>query len=203
MENVAFSLEAMLPLEMIRAHTNLIDCISTPDNLLILHRDAAFEAAQRYTGLWFRGKRWQTEQVKLVRKYRPKVVHKLKYPPLDGNIYLYGGTIGGAKVVRVAIDACAVTIQVPSLSSYEFNRCCDPCAAQDQDRLAYWTGLECAADFPPGIREGMLKFIAYNVSNTGEVGTASVGGSVLRPVVQDPVVASGAGAMWHQYRRYC
>lgn len=198
-------LEAMLPLPLIRAHIKANDIVTITDEQLTLYRESAFEAAQQYTGLWLRGKKWVNEVIRVGNRPKPVITYKLKYPPSDGTIYLYGDRIGAKRVIYVTPGACSVDI--PTGHDWlKFNDCCDPCATPDQDRIAYWTGLDCAGDFPAGVRVGMLKYIAFNVSNAGDISFShlnernAVGN---RYVSNDPVEASGALAEWHRYRRMC
>lgn len=203
--NVNMDLEALLPLGLIRAHIKANDIVTITDDQLSLYRESAFEAAGQFTGLWLRGKRWVTETVKTGKRMKPVIAHKLKYPPLEGRIHVFGDIIGGSRIIHVTPGACSVDI--PTGNDWlKFNDCCDPCSTPDQDRIAYWTGLDCVGDFPAGIRMGMLKYIAFNVANPGDIGVTTLNSRPVadfRVISNDPVTASGALSEWHRYRRIC
>lgn len=205
--------ESVLPLASIRAHTKTDDVVSVPDAQLELHRSAAIEAAEQFTGLAIRARRRITERVGLplppATSFGPRRqrdhVHRLKGGSADGVVYAFGSE--GARldqIVPVPIGATEVRLPA-SLFGLTLDRCCDPCGGSGGVlTVSYVVGFRSAGDIPAGVRLGMLKFIAWSIENPGDV-MRTVDGATGRTdgVLQGSnsvALASGALEMWRQYR---
>lgn len=198
-KSVDLDLDMLLSVDDIRAHTKTNDIPTVTDGQLRLYRTAAFEAAEQYTGQWLRGTKWVEETVRPQRKPGPRI-HNMQWPTRDGRVFVH---IDGSTPYTEFLNPGAkkVTIRVMA-HSLAFNRCCNPCASDGLDRVMYYAGLKCAADFPAGIAMGMLKYIAYNMSNPGDIQmtwTNDRRQAAARQVLNDAVEASGAAAEWRRY----
>lgn len=203
-----FDLEARLPISLIRTHTKTDDVPHVTDEQLRLYRDAAFEAAELYTGLLFRRQRQITEETStdysartLRRGY---YTHRLKYPSADGLVYLYGTRNGtrsfnvepGERLVRIPVTHWAI----------DADPCCAPrCsgALNHGQRLMYRAGYSCTDDIPQGIIVGVLKFIAWLITNPGDeimtVRNRLAGDSAGIIGTNNGAWASGAIEQWRMY----
>lgn len=201
LEGKTFDQEQMLPLSMIRQHAKMDDVIAVPDQLLAFYRDAAFKAAEAYTGLLLREQRviYQDASNKrdLTRgnRWRPSFTLKLEYPTVDGLLYLYGGrhtpevitirTVPGASKVEVPINHYAL----------DMTQCCDPCGnarnpANFDRTLMYRAGMLSEHDLPPAIIMGALKYISWQAENPGSDGGRDSGYANTNPQT------SGNNAAW-------
>lgn len=166
-------LEQVLPLEMIREHTKTDDTPSVSDAQLSLYRQAAFEACELYTGLIFTHSKVVREPVasEYKRGFRRVRKHRLKYAPVDGVIYLYGG--GLLQPVPVYVTENGREITIPILQeALDASSCCNPCSMGGENfgiKAMYLTGISCADDVPAIAKMGCLKYIAWAVQNPGDV----------------------------------
>lgn len=198
-KSVDLELDMLLSVNEIRAHTKTNDIPTVTDAQLELYRTAAFEAAEQYTGQWFRGTKWVEETVRPRRKPGHRV-HNMRWPTRDGRVFVH---IAGVSPYTEFLNPGAKKVAIRDVTySLTFNHCCNPCATDEADRVMYYTGLKCAADFPAGVAMGMLKYIAYNMSNPGDiqmVWTNDRRQAAARQVLNDAVEASGAAAEWRRY----
>lgn len=200
-QDMEFDLEAIVSLETIRAHTKTMDIATVTDDQLRTYRESAFEAAQQFTGLWLRGKRWVTEPINVTRRCKEVLTHKTKYPVSDGWVYIYGSKVG-TKTQFIGEGKRSVEVFLLQWDNYAFNTCCNPCSEEQPNRLMYQTGFGCSSEIPSGVVVGMLKYIAFNVANPGDIGNSVVNdrpSAGTRVVSNDPVVASGAASEWRRY----
>lgn len=202
LEGKKFDQDQMLSIEMIRQHTKMDDVIAVPDALLSVYRDAAFAAAEAYTGMLFREQRVVYQDASNKRdltrgaRWRPSFTLKLEYPTVDGLLYLYGGrhtpevitirTVPGATKVEVPINHYAI----------DMTQCCAPSCGNGRnpanfDRtLMYRAGMLSEHYLPPAIIMGALKYIAWQAENPGSGDSLSTGFAGTNPQT------SGNNAAW-------
>lgn len=166
-------LEKVLPLELIREHTKTDDTPSVSDVQLSLYRQASFEACELYTGMLLTRTKIIREPVssEFKRGFRRVRKHRLKYAPVDGIIYLYGGGLLQPVQVMVAEGGREVTIPILQ-EALDASTCCNPCSTGGENfgiKAMYMTGVESPADIPAIAKLGCLKYIAWAVQNPGDV----------------------------------
>lgn len=174
-----FDAEAILPISLIREHTKTDDVPHVTDSMLALYRSAALRAAAEYTGMLLSGQKVVRQSVS--EKGNTHRAHRrgwykveLKYPTVDGVVYLYGGKGGASLTVRtLTVDPGATSIRVP-VDHYviDASPCCgDPCKWTDPCNagmtIMYRAGLSCEQDMPACIVMGALKYIAWQIENPG------------------------------------
>lgn len=202
------TLEEFLPISIIRDHIKANDIPLVTDDQLVLYRQAAFEAAEQYTGMvWHGVQRWQQDASLPEGKnpFRQKSILRLDRPVMDGVVTVVGHS--GSRTYSVAPGARKVAIDVFSIGM-DINTCCSPCQQNSINYgcIAYYnTGITCADQLPGGIRLGMLKFIAWNVENPGDV-LMTVKGAESNATTgiigtNNAAWASGAIEMWRPYAR--
>lgn len=177
LEGRKFDLEAILPRDLIRQHCKIDDVIRVPNALLDVYRNAAFEAAENYTGLLFREIRVIQQSAANARdltaghKWKDSFKLRLDYPTADGLLYLYGGK-HTLEVITIRVTPGDTEVRIP-INHYalDMTPCCgDPCGKQPAnfDRMVmYKAGYSCEQDVPACIVMGVLKYIAFVVENPG------------------------------------
>jgi hypothetical protein len=207
-----FDLDAILSLDLIRTHTKTDDVPSVTDEQLRLYRRAAIEAAEQYTGMRIRGAERHVEHIDKTfsAKVRRKgyMTHTLEYPATDGKVLLYGAQHGlGDRVIHV--QKGAVEIRIPLIvEAVDVDFCCRPCAPGSMNfgmKITYLAGFRSPEEIPSGVIVGMLKYIAWNITNPGDIvqtvknrETAGESGIVG---TNNAAWASGAIELWRQYTR--
>jgi hypothetical protein len=197
------SLEAILPLAAIRAHTKTDDVMTVTDDQLEMYRAAAFEAAEAYTGQSWTGPEQVEQQVAAARGNRNgRVTIRLARPATHGVIVFDGG---GRNVRTVHVPRNATRVDLPVIYD-ALDACCSPCGGANYGIVArYTSGIECPSKVPPGIKLGCLKFIAWCIGNPGDAlvtlgdGFSRTGG--LMAGTNNGAWGSGAIDQWRQYRQ--
>jgi len=176
MQGKTFDLESILPLATIRQHTKTDDVPHVTDDMLSLYRKAAFEACEEYTGLILRELRVVTEA--LDRPMRNSMLKKMYYTHTtqhmiaDDHVWVYGGRNATANM-RIAVTPGTSRVRVPvDHFAIDTTACCGtPCAAplNFHMQMMYRAGYGCIDAIPAGIKLGCLKFIAWAISNPGDI----------------------------------
>lgn len=220
------SLEAILPLDLVKVHCKIDDLPGIINPQLELYRGAAFEAAEKYTGKkWVRRER-MVQEIKSPR-YRgisqaaiARVVVELDYIPIDGVVNIYGTADNpmfwmDGMVLPIFRQPLYQTIQLPHGSrrfemnndllfySFDVTRDCNQFGKafeQQGARAEYVAGPP--KEIPKGILLGCLKYIAWSVENPGDQFVPMVLRQVgVTTVTNDPAISSGAMNEWRRYRR--
>lgn len=167
-------LEAVLPLELVREHTKTDDTPQVTDRQLQLYRQAAFDSCEQYTGIIFTKSQIIRESVQREghrRRFRTHRRITLQHAPLDPVVYLYGGGMLQPQAVHVAPGIKTVTIPVVQ-EALDASSCCNPCSLGGENFgifIMYRAGLGREQDVPSLVKLGCLKYIAWAVSNPGDV----------------------------------
>jgi hypothetical protein len=201
----AFDLESMVSLETIRHHTKTEDIPSVTDTQLDLYRRAAFEAAERYTGLLLSKNQRFEEPVKPPRRYvedaRMKVTHRLRYALAEPQVFVTGPGI--REIIQATVGDTTVSIPMQKFGHMLFD-CCRPCSdGPGAVKVMYLAGYADASQVPAGIILGVLKFVAWSVENPGDVmktvdQRTSLADNFLKGS-NDGAWASGAIDEWRRY----
>lgn len=206
-----FKLDDLLPIDLIRVHTKTDDIPSVTDEQLTLYRQAALESAEQYTGFVFSGSKPIQEVIDKAYSNRDLqrgfFTYNLKFPSMDGIVYLYG--TGQSLVLHTRIGSRSVKIPVLGMSLDVSSACCrGPCDGEigklnPGARVLYRTGFESIDAVPAGIKLGMLKFCAWCITHPGDEITAVRNRTITRSSLVDGTNnvawASGAIEMWRQY----
>lgn len=204
-----FDLESICTLALIRQHTKTDDVPSVTNDQLELYRQAAFEAAEQYTGMLFSEQRRVEEVVSKRSGRRPYITHRLKYPTADGYVYAYGSNNGiPDQTIRVTPGDRKITLSwVPN--SLDLSSCCaGPCDNQSGPmppsiNLLYVAGISQNVKVPAGIIAGVLRYIAFSVMNAGDeiltVRNRQAKGDVGIIGSNNVALSSGALELWRQY----
>lgn len=205
-----------LSIAMIRQHTKTDDVPSVTDEQLALYRDAAFEAAEQYTGMLFRRTQSISEPVAQKGFYgrdgwgvprRNYVKHTLQYPASDGLVYIYGTGQGvNRSVIKIEPGTREVRVPLANLV-IDVDQCCDPCRSgrgvNHGLMVMYKAGFSSAKQIPKGIILGVLKHIAWSIQNPGdELMTVRNSASTSETGLigtNNVAWASGAIELWRQY----
>ena len=194
-----YDAEKILPLDLVRQHTRTDDVMTVSDELLMLYRDSALQAAQEYTGIPIRERQTVTEPVSIPRRrhhafYDNRAnyfTHKIGGIFAMPQVYFYGGRSVGVQTIMVAVNTREIRLPVP----VDFGiGCCNPCADADTPRIQYVSGYSCEADIPAAIAHGALKYIAHSIANAGD--TVEKLGGFLTGREVSPALASGAIEIW-------
>lgn len=198
----SFDLEAILPLDMIRQHTKTEDIISVSDAQLSLYRRVAIEAAEKYTGMVFKGQRVLSENVyppmtfwDALNRDKNFFYHTTQYMFAGPWAYLYGSVNRTVEQLMVTLGSNTVRIRYhPEDPLY---RCCDPCDQKEKLMLQYTAGYQCEDDIPGGVALGALKYIAHVIENPGDsINRTGSSGTALGLEANNPAIASGAIDIW-------
>lgn len=190
------ALEALLPLDLVRAHTKTDDVPHVTDDQLRLYRQAAFEAAQLYTGVELVGPEFITQNIP---PYEGRVrTVMLEQPAIDGIITLSEGP--SSTVLAIAPGATHVRI-APDLRFIGGGSggpgCTDTCGSMISGGafIRYRARKACEPSMQADVKVGCLQFIGWLIGNPGDntdVRSAADVRSASR--------ASGAINTW---RRHC
>lgn len=207
-QRVDMPYEELLSMELIRAHTKTDDTPHVTDEQIDLYRQAGFEQAEKYTGRIFTGVASVQEMAETMgTKFRRKNVLTLKYPTIDGIISVYGmRRMDETEVIMVPIGTRKVKLPVYHVA-LDVNDCCGGCgrgATNFAMKLMYRAGTKNAKDIPAGVIAGILRYIAWSVSNPGDelltvrnrLGTTETG----LIGTNNAAWASGAIEAWRLYR---
>ena len=193
--------ESALSIDTIRAHTKTDDIITVTDDQLKLYRKAAFEAAEQYTGMVLKARRFITESVQQPRyefqQYGllpPKAdfLHVAQYAFSDPTAFFDGG--------RVAVQVGSRRVLLPRSMRIDLGGNCDG-QSNATALFGYYAGFACGA-LPAALILGVLKYIAHVIENPGDNvvqvsvagGTTKGGASTFQAA--DPALASGALMVW-------
>jgi len=202
-----YDYETILPLSVIRQHTKTDDVPVVSDEMLVLYRKAALEAAQQYTGLPLSA-RFRHTQYFDVEPFSPQRDHmggirpssmftlvQLDYPVSDG-VVLYRG-VGNYLPERLTVAPNSTKIRVPRNQNIVGYSC--PGHTIGKGRLDYTAGFSSEDDIPAAVKLGALKYIAHVIENPGDTPELAYG---LQPVtIANPAMSSGAVDIWHTVRR--
>jgi hypothetical protein len=215
-----FAPSELLSIAQIRTHTKTDDTPHVTDDQLNMYRQAAFESACHYTGLYLGPLTNVSEQV--LRRRPPnefptsqrgwnqarnsKVVrHKTKYAFAEPYARSYGG-VSGENLYTVELGSKVVSVRVTPSDNFTDPSCCHPCGGLNDGNnitiLIYTVGYSNADEVPALVKVGMLKYIAWSVNRPGDElltirNRVSVNESGLTGT-NNVAWASGALEMWRQ-----
>jgi hypothetical protein len=204
-----FDLESICALSLIRQHTKTDDVPSVTNELLKFYRRAAFEAAEKYTGMILSEARRVEEVVSKSSGRRSYITYSLKYPSSDGLVYVYGSVNGiSDQMIRVGAGERKIRIDwVPS--HMDLASCCaEPHSGRrgpslPQAIVMYKAGISCKDDVPATIISGVLRYIAFSIMNAGDeiltVRNRASKGDVGIIGSNNVALLSGALEMWRMY----
>ncbi len=210
MSSETWDLEDVLSIARIRQHTKTTNVIQTPDDLLVLFRQARIEAAEAFTGMLLRPLQPYEQSItsrESTSSFRRRTKIRLDHPVADGLLTINGKFAGqGSRIIQVPRGATRVIVPVMH-EAVDTASCCDPCSVGAENHGAtatYNTGLTCATEIPAGIIVGCLKYIAWTLMNAGDElktvrdGTSSQINGISG--TNDAVFASGAFDEWRRFR---
>lgn len=218
-----YDFEKIVPLQMIREHTNTDDVPHVSDALLSVYRRASLEAAQQYTGLLLTGRETITEDVNVPNPFgsRREMMHwarggydysgptsakpfqfTAKYA-FAQNFAIFWGTQGSQRH-RIEVTPGTRLAMLPATNVDILSRCCDPWhqPGPEINKIMYVAGFADECAIPAGIALGCLKYIAHVIENAGDVPmvTTAQGNSgpsnTLLNQASNPALASGAIDIW-------
>lgn len=206
-----FSPEHIMSMQSIREYTKTDDVPTITDEQLSLYRGAALESAEQYTSFLLHKNKRIIEDIEKPATSRARlqgyVKHELEYPVSDGRIYFYGSYRGrddklinvkpGSKIVRIPIVFEALDV----------NECCGSCrgGVNFGAKIMYSAGFESVDQIPSGVILGCHRFIAWCVSNPGDIiqtlKNRKISGEVGIVGSNNIALSSGALELWRQYTR--
>lgn len=198
-------LEAVLSISEIRSHTRTDDVPTISDAQIRLYREAAFEAAEQFTGRLYRGTRVEIEEIgrsERDRTRRGTVRVRLKYPPADGVLTFSDGKKSFTATVRPGVRDIEIPVFVHAVDTWA---CCGGCDTPLNFGMtvSYKTGHCKAEDIPAGVKLGILKFISWAIEHPGDelvtVAGIKTDGQALAGT-NNGAWGSGAIETWRQYR---
>lgn len=221
--------EAILPMDLIRAHCKVDDTPGILDSQLELYRDAAFEAAEMYTQVrWFSRVKITQEIVSprfrgLAQAAIARTTVELTYRPMNGIVNVYGTGdsasfwVGGIPLIPERGMSYYSIHLPPDATSFEMsndlmfmttsNSICDGSdrggsIRQSGATVQYIAGTKSEKDVPAGVKLGCLKFIAWSIENPGDEFVPMVIRQIgVTTVTNNPIVSSGAIDEWRRYRK--
>lgn len=198
-------LEKLCPISSIREYTKTDDIPYVTDDQLALYRRAAFESTEHYAGILTIGTRRVIEPIKVPmragRSLRPFVKHRLSLRPSQDIAYMYGP--GLSEVTHIEIGKRM--LRLPNLFyGADWSQCCAPCGSNDSlFMIAYTAGYASCDEVPAGIILGVLKYIAWAISNPGDelktVNNSAQNSRFGLSGTNNIAWASGALELWRQY----
>lgn len=207
MKGEVSDLEQILSIETIRSYTKTDDNPSVTNEILVLLRSAAIEAAELFTGTTWGALKVVTESISIPNQrsmYRRRNSSvRLKNKVRGGVVAIHGRGISGFTIVNVPDGEQKITI--PVVNQTIDGACCFKSGSSLNFGVyaTYKTGWDCRNELPRGIALGCLKFIAWSINNTGSdlvtmknsasASSGGVGGT------NSTVWASGAGELWRSY----
>lgn len=223
-------LEEILPMDLIKAHCKIDDLPGITDMQLELYREAACEAAEKYTGVrWFR-KVKITQAIEspkfcgLAQAAIARIMVQLETTPLDGIVNVYGTAdsplfwFDGMQIPATRQPLYQTIMLPPGVDHFEMQNdlmfypmsgsvnCNERGNGgqiyQQGATCTYLAGTKSPKDIPAGVRLGCLKYIAWSVQNPGDEFIPMVVRQVgVTTVSNDPVVSSGALDEWRRHRK--
>jgi len=165
--------------------------VRVTDDQLKLYRKAAFEAAEQYTGMVLKARRFITESVQQPR-YEFQQYGLLPPNFSDPTAFFDGG--------RVAVQVGSRRVRLPRSMRIDLGGNCDG-QSNATALFGYYAGFACGA-LPAALILGVLKYIAHVIENPGDNvvqvsvagGTTKGGASTFQAA--DPALASGALMVW-------
>jgi hypothetical protein len=194
--------EKIVSLKLIRQHTRTDDVTAVSDELLSQYRKAALEAAEAYTGMGFLNQRTIDELIEqppfdpgnvMWRHQLPYFHHRARFTFAAPLAYLYGT----GKTETIPVEVGGNTAKLPknmTILQFGDSRCE---ARQRQVRFQYKAGFVCESGIPATVAIGVMKYIAHQLENAGDV-YVPAGGINASAGSANPAVASGAIELWRQ-----
>lgn len=203
-----FTLEDILPLSLVRQHTKTDDTPAVTDELLEFYRQSAFDTAEQYTGrVWTRRENVIQDVPPDMRKSRVRSetrTIRLKSPATDGRVTFYGGSL--SHPYEAFTEPGSYRVRIPNFAEpFMINDCCAPTACNQYGlKASYTTGVANPKDVPAGILLGVLRFIAWNITNAGDItltvqGKQGFSGAIVQGT-NNGAWASGAIEQWRMFR---
>lgn len=207
-ESKAIDLDSVCSIDRIRIHCKADDIPSVTDDQIVLYRDAAFEAAEQYSGLMLRAQKRLEESIRLPSNYshdlRKRIKHTLQFATSDSLIYIYGPGVQHEMNVGVGVKR----LILPNIfQSSDWQQCCARGAQQGLSlyKVMYLAGYRDASEIPSGIIVGVLKWIAWSIQNPGDslltVDDVKRTGTNGMTGTNNVAWGSGALELWRQYNR--
>lgn len=201
--------EQILSTDLIRTHTKTDDTPHVTDEQIAMYREAGFEAAEKYTGKIWTGIATIQETAEgqaHPRRWRQRTTTQLIYPSLDGQVTMYGRRQLD-DTVNIQINPGSRRVTLPTtLEALDVTACCGSGrgAINFDMKMLYRTGVQKAEDIPAGVKNGVLRYIAWAISNPGDelltvrnrLGTTETG----LIGTNNGAWASGAIEAWRMYR---
>lgn len=204
-EGAAFDLEEILSVHAIRVHTKTEDIPTVTDEQIVLYRKAAFESAEKFTNLIFTQTMRKEEVVnppnRFIDDVRRTFTHRTRYPISQDHVFVYGP--GTKEMIPVNQGSRKVVLPNRVFAHMVFD-CCRPCSdGPGAVRVMYLAGMKDKSEVPAGIIVGVLKYIAWNVANPGDVlktvNDRNTLGNDFQKGSNDAAWASGAIDEWRRY----
>lgn len=203
-EEREFDINSILGMDTIRTHIKADDTPQVTDDQLDLYRRAALEQAEQYSSLFLMKTRHITEKVRMPKniQLRKSVRHILKYQPADQTVYVQ--TRAGSYMMHIEPGErkIYVLVQVNPMGG----RCCEPGFTGEEDSgttVQYMAGFSDPSKIPAGIIQGCLKYIAWSVTNPGDVmmtvRNTQKANNMTIIGSNNAAWASGALELWRQY----
>lgn len=223
-------IEKILSLDLVKIHCKIDDLPGITDEQLMLYREAAFEAAELYTGKkWVRRERIEQE-IKSPR-FRTiaqagvaRVTVELDYLPVNGIVNVYGtGSqplfwLSGQALPFMRQDFYSTIKLPPGAQSFQMQNdqmfysagVTGNCYGNNDGmsfehaglKAVYIAGPPSHEKIPAGLKLGCLKYIAWSVENPGDQFVPMVVRQVgVTTVSNDPAFSSGAIDEWRRLRR--
>jgi hypothetical protein len=226
----ALSLEQVLPLDLVKVHCKIDDLPGITNSQLELYRQAAFEAAELYTGRMWSTRKKIEQDIKSPR-FRgisqaaiARIQVELDYIPVDGVVNIFGTAdnplfwLDGMQLPIMRQPMFQTILLPPGVQNFEMandlmffsfdaGRDCGMMGnvrpfEQQGARASYVAGPKSAKDVPAGVKLGCLKYIAWSVENPGDAFVPMVIRQVgVTTVSNDPAYSSGAIDEWRRHRR--
>ena len=187
--------EKILSIQMIREHTKTDDVPSVLNAQLELYRQAAIEAAERYTGYLLAERQVVMDTVPLprysiVRPMPDYILHYTKYTFAKNTAFWLSSMGSSVTVVGVHVNQKTIRLPIDHLCMMDG---CSGCEMKPYPagQLTYYAGFSCEADIPALIKLGMLKYIAHTIMHAGDA---------MKEDLNNPAVDSGAVEIWRSFR---
>lgn len=194
-----YDFDKIVPMSLLRQHTNTDDVEHFDDNLLGFYRRAALSAAQRYTGLLLTGRKTMNEIVRMpdiaqlsrqsyesysgigydeaiahVQTQRPTILYRVKHAFATEQAFYQAPGLGQSEMLVVEPGSREVTLNVrrqPFFGIGDGSSCCNPCGTDGQqvNRLMYVAGFANECDIPPEVALGAMKYVAHVIENAGDM----------------------------------
>lgn len=157
-------LERLLPLALVRAHTKTDDVPHVTDEQLMLYRQAAFEAAQLYTGIELSGPEFVTQSIP-PNTGRTRFV-ALDRPAIDGIIVVSEGARSATIAVAPGATQLRLTPETRVIGGgFPF---AEDCGTAANSSIRYRVRTACDPTLPADVKVGCLQFIGWLIGNPGD-----------------------------------